>query len=137
MLPRLAQVRVLVLDETTNREPQFALGHDPFDFLIAPLKDQERRDLLEVLEDRYGRSSTVVTSQVPTKSWHETLADPTVADAMCDCDNAHVLSLREPSGRKKKGLGAQRRRRKTTTDDPSIASLRSLPRPPERAPEYT
>lgn len=90
MLQRLAQVNVLVLD----------------DFLIGPLKDQERRDLLEVLEDRYGRSSTVITSQVPTKNWHETLADPTVADAICDrlVHNAHVLSLRGPSGRKKKGL---------------------------------
>lgn len=52
-LNRLAQVNVLVLD----------------DFLIAPLKDTERRDLLEVLEDRYGKSSTVITSQVPTKTW--------------------------------------------------------------------
>lgn len=90
-LNRLAQVHVLVLD----------------DFLIAPLKDSERRDLLEVLEDRYGRSSTVVTSQVPTKNWHEALADPTIADAICDrlVHNAHILSLRGPSGRKKKGLG--------------------------------
>lgn len=89
-LQRLAQVHVLVLD----------------DFLIGPLKDQERRDLLEVLEDRYGRSSTVMTSQVPTKNWHEALADPTVADAICDrlVHNAHVLSLRGPSGRKRKGL---------------------------------
>jgi DNA replication protein DnaC len=93
MLQRIAQVHVLVLD----------------DFLIAPLKDQERRDLLEVLEDRYGRSSTVVTSQVPTKNWHESLADPTLADAICDrlVHNAHVLSLRGPSGRKKKGLGTE------------------------------
>ena len=91
MLQRLAQVRVLVLD----------------DFLIAPMKDSERRDLLEVLEDRYGRSSTVVTTQVPTKNWHEILADPTIADAICDrlIHNAHVLALRGPSGRKKKGLG--------------------------------
>jgi len=91
MLQRLAQIHVLVLD----------------DFLIAPLKDSERRDLLEVLEDRYGRTSTVVTTQVPTKNWHESLADPTVADAICDrlIHNAHVLALRGPSGRKKKGLG--------------------------------
>lgn len=90
-LQRLAQVHVLVLD----------------DFLIAPLKDTERRDLLEVLEDRYGRSSTVITSQVLTKNWHEGIADPTIADAICDrlVHNAHVLSLRGPSGRKKKGLG--------------------------------
>ncbi|WP_437494975.1 ATP-binding protein [Sorangium sp. So ce1014] len=67
-LSRLAKLDVLVLD----------------DLLIAPLKDTERRDLLEVLEDRYDQQSTVVTSQVPTKTWHEMLANPTVADAICD-----------------------------------------------------
>jgi DNA replication protein DnaC len=67
-LSRLAKLDVLVLD----------------DLLIAPLKDTERRDLLEVLEDRYDQRSTVVTSQVPTKTWHEMLADPTLADAICD-----------------------------------------------------
>jgi DNA replication protein DnaC len=89
-LSRLAKLDVLVLD----------------DLLIAPLKDSERRDLLEVLEDRYGQRATVVTSQVPTKTWHEMLADPTVADAICDrlVHNAHVLSLKGPSIRKKKGL---------------------------------
>src|SRR5579863_6757149 len=57
-------------------------------------EDTERRDLLEVLEDRYGTSSTVVTSQVPTKNWHEMLADPTIADAICDrlVHNAHVVA---------------------------------------------
>jgi DNA replication protein DnaC len=90
-LNRLAKLDVLVLD----------------DLLIAPLKDTERRDLLEVLEDRYDQRSTVVTSQVPTKTWHEMLADPTVADAICDrlVHNAHVLSLKGPSIRKKKGMG--------------------------------
>ena len=90
-LSRLAKLDVLVLD----------------DLLIAPLKDTERRDLLEVLEDRYDHRSTVVTSQVPTKTWHEMLADPTVADAICDrlVHNSHVLSLKGPSIRKMKGLG--------------------------------
>jgi len=90
-LSRLAKLDVLVLD----------------DLLIAPLKETERRDLLEVLEDRYDQRSTIVTSQVPTKSWHEMLADPTVADAICDrlVHNAHMLSLKGPSIRKKKGLG--------------------------------
>jgi DNA replication protein DnaC len=94
MLAKLARTDVLVLD----------------DFLIAPLKDTERRDLLEVLEDRYDRSSTVITTQVPTKSWHEMLADPTIADAICDrlVHNAHVLSLKGTSLRKKKGLGTER-----------------------------
>lgn len=90
-LDRIAKVQVLVLD----------------DFLIAPLKDSERRDLLEILEDRYDRSSTVITTQVPTKNWHEFVGDPTLADAICDrlVHNAHVLTLRGPSIRKKKGLG--------------------------------
>jgi DNA replication protein DnaC len=89
-LQRLAKLDVLVLD----------------DFLICPMKEGERRDLLEVLEDRYERTSTVITSQVPTKTWHEMLSDPTLADAICDrvVHNAHVLALKGPSIRKMKGL---------------------------------
>jgi DNA replication protein DnaC len=66
--------------------------------------------LLEILEDRYDRSSTVITTQVPTKSWHEMLADPTIADAICDrlVHNAHALVLKGTSLRKKKGLGTER-----------------------------
>lgn len=95
------------------------------DFLIAPPKDSERRDLLEVIEDRYDRSSTliatqassatttdshrggpIVAEQVPTKNWHEALADPTIADPICDrlVHNAHVVALRGPSIRRKKAL---------------------------------
>jgi DNA replication protein DnaC len=76
------------------------------DFLLAPMKDAERRDLLEVLEDRYGRASTIITSQMPTKTWHDALNDPTIADAICDrvLHNAHLLELHGPSMRKKKGL---------------------------------
>jgi hypothetical protein len=61
---------------------------------------------LSDLEDRYGWSSTVLTSQVPTKQWHEMLADPTVADAICDrvVHNAHVLAVRGPSIRQTKGM---------------------------------
>jgi len=79
------------------------------DFLIAPLKDTERRDLLEVLEDRYGHSSTVITTQLPTKSWHEAIGEPTLADAICDrlVHNAHVFVLKGSSIRKKKGLDTQ------------------------------
>lgn len=92
-LGRLSRFDVLVLD----------------DFLIAPMKDTERRDLLEVLEDRYDHSSTIITSQVPTKTWHEMLADPTIADAICDrlVHNAHVLTLRGQSMRRKKGLDSK------------------------------
>jgi DNA replication protein DnaC len=89
-LARISKIDVLVLD----------------DLLLTPMKDAERRDLLEVLEDRYDRCSTVITSQLPTKSWHEALGDPTIADAICDrlVHNAHALALRGPSMRKKKGL---------------------------------
>ncbi len=89
-LAKLARIDVLVLD----------------DFLLAPMKDSERRDLLEVLEDRYERASTVITSQVPTKTWHAALNDPTIADAICDrlVHNAHLVDLRGPSMRKKRGL---------------------------------
>ena len=75
------------------------------DFLLAPMKDSELRDLLEILEDRYDRTSTVINSQVPTKRWHELLADPTLADAICDrlVHNAHVIALQGPSMREKKG----------------------------------
>jgi DNA replication protein DnaC len=92
-LARIAKIDVLVLD----------------DFLLAPLTDTERRDLLEVLEDRYGKTSTVITSQLPTKSWHEALGDPTIADAICDrlVHNSHILTLRGSSMRRQKGLKPQ------------------------------
>lgn len=92
-LARIAKIDVLVLD----------------DFLLAPMTDIERRDLLEVLEDRYGKHSTVLTSQLPTKSWHEAIGDPTIADAICDrlVHNAHVLTLRGSSMRRQKGLKLQ------------------------------
>lgn len=90
LLARLAKLDVLVLD----------------DFLIAPLGDVERRDLLEVLEDRYDKRSTVIATQVPTKNWHSMLADPTIADAICDrlVHNAHVVALKGPSLRQQKGM---------------------------------
>jgi DNA replication protein DnaC len=90
-LARVAKIAVLVLD----------------DFLLAPMSDVERRDLLEVLEDRYDQSSTVITSQLPTKSWHQAIGDATIADAICDrlVHNAHVISLRGGSMRRKKAIG--------------------------------
>lgn len=93
LLGKLARVDVLVID----------------DFLLNPMTDSERRDLLEVVEDRYDRSSTVITSQMPTKTWHEALGDPTIADAICDrvVHNAHVLKLGGPSIRRKKALQPQ------------------------------
>ncbi len=88
LLARLAKIDVLVLD----------------DFAIAPLTDEARRDLLEILEDRYGLRATVITSQLDPDLWHDHLADPTVADAICDrvLHGAHRLALKGPSRRKTK-----------------------------------
>ena len=89
-LARIAKVSVLVLD----------------DFLLASMTDVERRDLLEVLEDRYDTTSTVITSQIPTKSWHQAIGEASIADAICDrlVHNAHVVTLRGASMRKKKAI---------------------------------
>lgn len=73
------------------------------DWGLTPLSDSQRRDLLEVLEDRHGLRSTLVTSQLPVESWHEYLGDPTLADAILDrlVHNAHKLNLKGESMRKK------------------------------------
>jgi DNA replication protein DnaC len=65
------------------------------DFGSSTLKDEHRRDLLEILEDRYGVRSTLVTSQFPVKNWHELIGDPTLADAILDrlVHNAYKIHL--------------------------------------------
>ncbi len=86
LLARLARLDVLLID----------------DFGIAPLTDPERRDLLEILEDRYEARATIITSQLDPKHWHEYLTDPTTADAICDrvLHTAHRIALKGPSRRK-------------------------------------
>ena len=88
-LQALAKVELLVLD----------------DFGLKPLVQSEKHDLLEIIEDRHGLRSTLLTSQLPIKSWHEYLNDPTVADALLDrlLNNAHRLELRGESLRKNVG----------------------------------
>jgi len=73
------------------------------DFGLAPMADSERRDLLEVIEDRHGHSSTIMTSQLPVEHWHESIGDPTLADAILDrlIHNAHRINLKGGSMRKK------------------------------------
>ena len=72
------------------------------DWGLAVLTAPERRDLLEILEDRHGRASTIVTSQLPVEHWHEAIGDPTLADAILDrlVHNAHRLKLTGESMRK-------------------------------------
>jgi DNA replication protein DnaC len=74
------------------------------DFGLAPLPDTIRRDLLEILDDRYDRKSTLITSQLPVEQWHTYLEDPTVADAILDrlIHNSYRLALKGESMRKQK-----------------------------------
>jgi DNA replication protein DnaC len=54
------------------------------DLLISPISRDDQRELLEIVEDRYDRKSTIITSQLPVKSWHDAMQDPTLADAILD-----------------------------------------------------
>lgn len=76
------------------------------DFGIVPVSQEGLRDMLEILEDRYDRKSTIVTSQVPVSHWHEALNDPTMADAILDrlVHNAHKIELKGESMRKIKAI---------------------------------
>lgn len=75
-------------------------------FVPVALTDPERRDLLEVIEDRHGSASTIITSQLPVENWHEMIGDPTIADALLDrlVHNAHRIHLKGESMRKKKSI---------------------------------
>jgi DNA replication protein DnaC len=86
VLQRLARAHLLILD----------------DWGLAPLDDAARHDLLEVLDDRYGRRGTLLTSQVPIDHWHEIVGDPTFGDAILDrlLHNAHRITLKGGSMRR-------------------------------------
>lgn len=84
----IAKVDVLILD----------------DFGLTPFTDEHRRDLLEILDDRHERKSTIVTSQLPVKLWHETIGNGTLADAILDrlVHSAYRLEMKGESMRKTK-----------------------------------
>ena len=86
LMANLARMHVLILD----------------DFALTPPTEQGRRDLLEVIEDRHGLRSTIITSQLPVESWHDTLGEPTIADAILDrlVHNAHHINLAGDSMRR-------------------------------------
>jgi len=88
LMAGLAKVDLLVLD----------------DFGLQPLSQEQRHDLLEILEDRYQRRSTLVAGQLPHEHWHEQIGDPTLADAILDrlIHNAHIIKLKGGSMRKAK-----------------------------------
>jgi DNA replication protein DnaC len=91
VLARFARVDVLILD----------------DWGLVGLKETQRQDLLEILDDRDGTRSTIITSQLPSDRWHDYLGDPTLADAILDrvIHRAHRLNLSGPSRRKVTGHG--------------------------------
>jgi DNA replication protein DnaC len=86
LLNRMAKIDLLVLD----------------DWMMEPLTDTERRDFLEIMEDRHDLKSTVITSQYPVTKWHERIGEPTTADAILDriVHNAHRIPLKGESMRK-------------------------------------
>ncbi len=88
ILRRLAKTDALILD----------------DWGLFAMNDEARRDCLELLEDRCGKRSTLVTSQIPIQHWHETIGDPTLADAILDrlVHNAYKIELKGESMRKQK-----------------------------------
>jgi DNA replication protein DnaC len=87
-LAALAKIRLLVLD----------------DFAMAPMTDEQRKNLLEVVEARYEKGSTILASQMPQELWHEIIGDPTFADAILDrlVHNAHKIKLAGKSMRAQK-----------------------------------
>ncbi|MFZ1986992.1 MAG: IS21-like element helper ATPase IstB [Desulfatitalea sp.] len=74
------------------------------DLLISPLSREDQRELLEIVEERYDRKATIVTSQLPVKAWHDTMQDPTLADAILDrlVHNAYKIELKGESMRRKR-----------------------------------
>jgi DNA replication protein DnaC len=106
LLDRLAKFHVLVLD----------------DWGMKPLSAQTRHDLLEVIDDRAGRASTILASQVPPKLWHDHVGDPTVADAICDrlLHTAHRIEL----------VGASMRDPRTARSRAPGPSTVGVPAPP-------
>ena len=85
------------------------------DWGLAPLTAEGRRDLLELLDDRYNRQSTVVTSQLPVAAWHAYLNEATLADAILDrlVHSAYRITL--------KGESLRKRRARPLTDPPTAA----------------
>ncbi len=91
LLNKIARAQVLVVD----------------DWGLAKIDERQYREFLEILDDRQGQGSTVMTSQLPVNTWHQAIPDPTVADALLDrlIHNAHRIDLKGESMRKRKNRG--------------------------------
>lgn len=99
---KIAKADGSYLKELARIEKQQLLLID--DFGIQPLDAQSRSSLMEIIEDRHGKSSTIITSQVPVSLWHEVIGELTIADAILDriVHDAHRLEMKGESLRKKK-----------------------------------
>lgn len=105
-LPRLLQE--LPLAKADGRYAKLLRDYAKADLIILddwglmPMSDEARRDILEILDDRHNRKSTIVTSQLPTEKWHDYIAEPTFADAILDrlVHNAYRMALSGESMRK-------------------------------------
>ena len=86
MMSALERIRLLIID----------------DWGPEPLNADQRRDLLEIVDDRYDRGSLLITSQIPVNRWHEVIGDPTLGDAILDriIHRAHRIDLKGPSLRR-------------------------------------
>ena len=112
VLARLSRVQLLVID----------------DFLLTPLSDWERKDFLEVIEDRYQLGATIVASQCPISDWHPNIGDPTLADAICDrlLHNAYRIELRGDSLRRPTGTATSPPSNRRTEKKEAIANDEKL-----------
>ncbi len=113
-VPRLFEA--LALARGDGRHPRLLRNLGRADLLILddwglePLDAAARHDLLEIIEERYGRRSTMITSQLPVDRWHEIIGDPTYADAILDrlVHNAHRIELAGESMRRNRGKQNQK-----------------------------
>jgi len=101
---KIAKADGSYLRELAKIEKQHLLLID--DFGIQPLDAQSRSALMEIIEDRHGKSSTIITSQVPVSMWHEIIGEQTIADAILDriVHDAHRIEMKGESLRKKRRL---------------------------------
>jgi len=101
---KIAKADGSYLRELAKIEKQHLLLID--DFGIQPLDAQSRSALMEIIEDRHGKSATIITSQVPVSMWHEIIGEQTIADAILDriVHDAHRIEMKGESLRKKRRL---------------------------------
>ena len=116
LLSKLARIDVLVVD----------------DFAMSPMSELERRDFLDICEDRYQLRSTVLTSQLPTIRWHDHIGDPTVADSILDrlVHHAHYFELSGDSLRKQRGREILGAGQDSAWNPPAVSSAAVAGSPP-------